>query len=476
MSGKIRRQCYYDARVNDINLEDITSSEKNANILRALRDEGLGKIYLVGGNDSRECDFVIREGDDLGWLGYFIGRTQYLRMLAIIALPENRERIDALVTGIVRNKSIQIFFIATAQPLQELERFFGSNKNISLLTFCSFNIGRECAHSIASSLRQMQWNSIKNIAFMMHNSINEEGFEEICGALRSHPQLELLDLEGSNIGRNGCEALGKMFSSWHAPNLKHLDLVGNSIDDTCIRALLEGMLNCCDLEIVKLSGNRSITSAGLRSLSTLFQSRSCALEELHLERMNIGDDGAAALAEGLVGNKSLKQLYFNVDSSGITEIGWSAFSKLLCDTSSINNTYLSNHTLERIGEDNGRGAPGDVLAEHLVWNSFTDANEHDVAIWKILRHFDDYNDLDIESLFRWKLKLLPLLVVWFKRARSSIAPRVTNSNVLEEFEKRKLSAVHKFVRGMPLLIIDGYNSRRTNTRLSRKRRLDGEAK
>jgi len=49
-------------------------------------------------------------------------------------------------------------------------------------------------------------------------------------------------------------------------------------------------------------------------------------------------------------------------------------------------------------------------------------------------------------------------------------------NILEALEGMKLSAVHKFVRGMPMLIIDGYNSRRTNTRLSRKRRLDGELK
>ncbi len=39
MRSRVRRQCYYDARVNDVNLRDITSSENNANILRALRDE-----------------------------------------------------------------------------------------------------------------------------------------------------------------------------------------------------------------------------------------------------------------------------------------------------------------------------------------------------------------------------------------------------------------------------------------------------
>jgi len=260
--------------------------------------------------------------------------------------------------------------------------------------------------------------------------------------MASQSQIEKLELLDSNIGRNGCVTLGNMLSSWHAPRLQSLVLDNNSIDDRGLQALVEGMLNCCDLEIVKFSGNRSITAAGLRSLSTLFQSENCSLKELHLERMNIGDDGAAALAEGLVRNKSLNQLYFDVDVAGITEVGWSAFSKLLCDTSTINITYLSNHTLEWIGG----GAPEDVVL-YLEWN--VDFNEDDSAIWKILRHFNDYDALDTESLFQWKLKFLPFLVTWFERARSSIAPWVTNDSDFSELEKRKLSAVHKFVCGMP---------------------------
>jgi hypothetical protein len=202
--------------------------------------------------------------------------------------------------------------------------------------------------------------------------------------------------------------------------------------------------------------------------------------------MNIGDDGASALADGLVGNKSLKQLRFDVDVAGITEVGWSAFSKLLCDTSSANSTYLSNHTLQWIGDGDDHGAPEDVkkyLACNKVSVVLRSKQDVDVAFWKILRHFNDYDELGIESLFRWKLKCLPLVVAWFERARSAITilaevlnKETTLPATLVRLETKKLSAVHKFVRGMPLLIIDGYNSRRTNTRMSKKRRLDGETK
>jgi hypothetical protein len=473
MRSRVRRKCYYDARANDVNLREITSSEKNANILRALRAgwnyrRQINLFVEVIDQEEDNClNFFIRDGDDLGWLGYFIGRSEYLETLGIENLPEDTERIDALIEGIVRNKSIQNLFIGPT-PLQDfidpVAQFIRNIENLATVAFCVNNIGRQQAQKIAPALRQMH-KPIKEIYFLRSN-ISEGALEDMCGELSSLPQIEILDFCGSNIGRNDCLTLGNMLSSWYIPMLKSLVLDNNSVDDRGLQALVGGMVNCCNLEVVQLSGNRSITAAGLRSLSTLFQSRSCSLKRLWLKEMNIGDDGSAALAEGLVGNKSLERIHFDVNVAGITEVGWSAFSKLLCDTSSINNTYISNHTLRWIGQLDDHGAPKDVV-KYLTWN--TDNNEHDVAIWKILRH---HRELDIEPLFQWKLDFLPLLVTWFERARFSIAPEYLEKRI----EIMNLSTVHQFVRGMPMLIIDGYNSRRTSTRLSRKRRLDGEIK
>jgi hypothetical protein len=97
----------------------------------------------------------------------------------------------------------------------------------------------------------------------------------------------------------------------------------------------------------------------IRSLSALLQSDNCSLTRLHLWEIGFGDDGAAALADGLKASKTLKMLLFS-ESAGLTSIGWSSFSKLLCDTSSVNSTYLSNHTLETIGNWCNRGTPDGV--------------------------------------------------------------------------------------------------------------------
>ena len=111
------------------------------------------------------------------------------------------------------------------------------------------------------------------------------------------------------------------------------------------------MMGYC--EELRLSYNDSITATGLSHLSRALLSERCRLQCLSLNGMDIGDDGAEALAGGLAGNQSLRRLHFdNTDTNlPMTPIGWSAFSTVLCDTYSINNTYLSKHTIELSWDD-----------------------------------------------------------------------------------------------------------------------------
>ena len=429
-------------------------------------------------DDDHEKDFVIREGDDLGWLGYFIGASKCLEALSIRDLPVERERIDAFMEGLARNKSIQEVGFLTdigEAGVLTLGDFFKGNKNLSMIGFGHNNFGQE-EHShdnITSALGQIQHNSIEMFCFF-GNIISDEGFSEICGALvTQQSRLEKLGFR-ETLGFGGqqrCVTVGNMLSSWRVPNLKELQLDNNAIDDAGLQPLVTGMMNCSNMRSLHLSGNNSITTAGLRSLSPLFDS----LEELRLERMYIGDCGAVALADSLMGNKALKYLFIDHDTAGITAIGWEAFSKLFCDTSSFNSTYLSNHTLVHVGDSDfrtpdevGKRSSGTLLR-----------NKQDVAIWEIMRWQPIHNMS--EFFFQWKLKFLPLVVTWFKRARhvSREMDALAGLNLpplLEYLETMKLSAVYKYVRGVPLSIIDGYNSRRTSTRLSRKRRLNGEIK
>ena len=105
----------------------------------------------------------------------------------------------------------------------------------------------------------------------------------------------------------------------------------------------------------------------------------------------------------MVASCSLSCLFNLTISSSITAKGWAAFSKLLCDTSSVNNTNLSNHTLLEIGWCD---TPQDIV-QYLELNKL---QNQAAAICKILQC---HPDIDITPLFEVNLKCLPLAVEWW---------------------------------------------------------------
>ncbi|KAL7524248.1 hypothetical protein ACHAWF_000879 [Thalassiosira exigua] len=138
---------------------------------------------------------------------------------------------------------------------------------------------------------------------------------------------------------------------------------------------------------------------GFRALSTLLECLHSNLELLFLEKeSSIGDECIQLFANGLTENQTLKQLilFGNVQ---VNIAGLEAFLRLLCDTSSINNTFLSNHTLEF------------VVVDLLILNR--NPNKKHVDIRKILQ---SHANFDMEPLLEWGFKTLPLVVQWFDRA------------------------------------------------------------
>ena len=159
------------------------------------------------------------------------------------------------------------------------------------------------------------------------------------------------------------------------------------------------------------------------------------LEDLSLASNNIGNEGALIFANALAKNLKLKILYLG--GNGITAEGWSTFSNVLCDTSSINNTFLSNHTLCSFGVV-PNNIPTDVRSS-LALNESSEEKKQ-VAIKKILRH---HRDFDMQPIFEWDLKVLPIAIKWFERARSI---EDTDETVIG---KNKLGSIYQFIHAMP---------------------------
>eukprot|EP00984_Skeletonema_dohrnii_P023970 scaffold13082_cov78-Skeletonema_dohrnii-CCMP3373.AAC.1 len=209
---------YYEARAKDVKLEDITSDEDNADILERLRDNDPDFTHISISNEFiDEGDFVVCEGDDLGWLGYFVGRSKELEYLNISDLPNNL-KIDSFLRGLRYNRSIQNLSISIdlGDHFHSLTPLLRNNNSISDLTFSGFNIGLQCARNIGSLLGQQC--SLKCLYFE-ENNLGDEELVEIAVALRKQPQIEELNLCHNNIGRNGCVALGNVLEDMRNPNL-----------------------------------------------------------------------------------------------------------------------------------------------------------------------------------------------------------------------------------------------------------------
>ena len=146
--------------------------------------------------------------------------------------------------------------------------------------------------------------------------------------------------------------------------------------------------------------------------------------------------GRFIFANALASNRKLKTL--DLCDNGITAEGWSSFSKVLCDTSSVNNTFLSNHTLESLGH--GVQITCLPMSESLLALNRSSEDKKQVAMKKILKHHQHF---DMQPFFEWDLKVLPLAVDWFERARSIEA--IDEAGI----DKRKLDAIYQFIRAMP---------------------------
>lgn len=510
---------YYHERLQNINLEDITSSKQNRDVLSKFYNKNPNFTKLVVDNkeeynssddessnsnsddiseNEKDIEFKAdyEDGDDLGWLGYFIGRSTHLTELSIWEVPYHsaelrHEQVDAFARAMSHNRSIVELVIQygfTGLGVRNLCTFFGENNNLRSIGLSHFEVDNETARLFASMLGQRQHNTMKFLE-LQDNDFGDEEIEAIATALSGQSSLEHLSLMDNYVGKLGCIALGTTLEGWQAPNLMKLDLAFNDIDDEGLHGLAAGLVNCTKLTNLDLSWNDSITAIGLRSLAPFFQSEHCCLRDFKMFGVYFGDEGAIVLVDGLVGNTSLEEMSISIDGSAstynrnapaITDVGWSAFSRLLCDTSSVSKTYMSNHTLLQIYKDLSSPALPSKVEDYLELNrNKWDDGGTNVPMLKILTH---HNDLEMEPFFKWKLKFLPVVVHWFDMAKFSqevlsevqeehdINMVMTVGKTDSELKSMEFSTIYKFVRAMPMLVLNGLRGKKKKKKTSSRKR------
>ena len=439
----------YAALASTIKIEDITSNKQNQYILHRLKNNDTTLLYIKDEPDyerdkSRDFDYISDDGEDLGWLGYFIGQNTKLQQLNFYITIDN----ESFYKEMSCNKSIQVIkfcHISLDKTLQMLNPSFLKN-NYNLVEIAVYGCNIEgCIPQLSVAIEGCN-KSLKN--FCLHESNIRDGqLVHIITALSLHPQLEDLYLCGMNIGRNEYTALSNLLRC-SITHLKKLSLNNNNIDDEGVEHLVNVLSNGNKLEVLDLSRNAAITIKGWKKVSILLERPRCALKRLYTWNNNIGNEGALVFAEALINNSTLETFIMD---RGFTVSDWEPFSKLLCDTSSPNSTYLSNHTLQDVGQVYSMptyqpGLPNDVQS-YLELNKSEDKGQ--VAMKKILKH---HSNFDMNPFFEWEFKVLPIMISWFTKA--TLCTRSIDDSDDVTLNKRKLSAIYDFIREFPMLYIE----------------------
>ena len=446
----------YEAQAHSINVDDIATNRNNRIVMSRIKrnEDDKESLWIQNQHDNYEeeedcVDYVPEGAYDMGWLGYFVWKNEHLKKLFIRSFtPTSGASVGDIIVsffrGLTCNKSIQeIDFdgvdLLGGEIFTMLGSFFKNNHNLTTVSVTDCDFGEEGGRLFALAIGSSINKSLRKVE-LADNNISEEGMVDIITALSVHPNLNYLDLDGNRLHKNGCVALATLLRC-SAKEVQHLDLSNTEINDEGIEALVHALATCSCLEELQLVGNPTITSKGWQSLASILEAPNSNLREIFIANNNVDDEAAAAFANALENNHTLYTLNMNSNRSMITA-GWLPFSKVLCDTSSVDATFLSNHTLHYLGYEGNM----DVIISPLLHLNRRD-DKKEVATIKILKNHDDF---DMLPFLEWEFKCLPLVVGWLERASAYEMPRGFEPNI----ERRKLSTIYQFVRGLPLLYVE----------------------
>ena len=277
-----------------------------------------------------------------------------------------------------------------------------------------------------------------------HNFIIDGVLHEILKVYQENSShLTTISIRFCNLVNGGDGAIATTLRG--CTNLKDIDLSRCGINDEQILPIVEGLRGHGALEKLRLFDNR-IGAAGCQSLTTLLEDHSSNIGELNLQENQIGIDGAMTLFNSLLTNSRLRNLYLGGNPTADFRTV-DALSRVLCNTTSINSTYTSNHTLEFLAIRHSN------VEIDLLLDLNKDTNKSRVAMKKILKY---HPNIDMEPLFHWdaeegeqNLKALPHVISWFDKACWAVLYNDDKYNI----EEKKLSAIFQFAKAMPLLFV-----------------------
>jgi len=411
-------------KMDDLSKETLQRVKEN--------DPKLTTLYLYGSRSEVNGRFNSDVDGAYSQLGeYILGQNTHIKILDVNSGYDGHIHLDGgprsseddsdheFYEGLKRNSSIQKLLLNFSYwpgsdiPLQLMKTYQYNNNLTHLHIEDGIDLENGRSTIVIETLRSCQ-NLIS--VYLQQCGIGTTGFSRSRGvhllpfidAIRHHHHLEELNLDSNTLRHVGCEIIAPLLED---PNTKLQCLI--------LRA------TCTDREGVKVL------------LNSLANNRK--LERLILDNC----------VTNWTGNEN------RIDPNEISPY----LFQLLCNTSSLNSIYSSNHTMNdlSLARHWSRNRVSSELESLLKLNKNT--NKGHVAIMKILQYHPNVltDSSDVEPFFAdWisddeqTLKGLPYVVDWFDRAKEAVvASSSKGASSAFDIGKRKLTAIYQFARAMP---------------------------
>jgi len=279
--------------------------------------------------------------------------------------------------------------------------------------------------------------------------IDDQEASILGGAINVNTTLKGLIL--NNIGNSITSAGWQAFSvCLQSPNstLTRLSLDACNLDDEKMIIIATTLANNSMITDLDLNQNVSIGVRGWQSLSSCLSSPISALKRLGMFGCNLNDEIVIGFAEELSHNTSLCALSL-WNNSGIANRSWDALHRTICNTSSIEAIFESNHTLHYVGRSLDHN-----ITSSLQLNENQDKKQ--VARQKIIQHyFLKDEDVDVREFVTMDMNVLPQAMTWIGKEHDDVGGHTLMFAVL---------------KGMPCLF-DTESKTRASSKARKKRRV-----
>ena len=276
-----------------------------------------------------------------------------------------------------------------------------------------------------------------------NTALDDDAALAIAESLAMNSSLKKLNMSHNNIFPEGWIAFSSTLIHSEC-NLEELDLKYDDISDEAAGALVDLFASMSRLRTLHLQRN-SFGTDGLREFTRLLQATS-KVETLHLAGNHFDDDVVIEFANMLDNNTSLNTL--SIGGREVTDRSWVALSRVVCDKSTIESTYLSNHTLNKVEKLDGRDLVREAIPDELA--SYLTLNKHRgkaaVARQKILAYHFSAESANIHVFDGMSVLMLPHAIEWIGRDGLGISlmyevargiPSLVKSKILHVNGKRK---------------------------------------